>query len=119
MYRLKLTKARSYTRGGVTVTQEKPLVDVEDAETANALLASGYFTLVSSPDVPGAEPDNSGTEGTEADGSGTEGTEPDSGAVAEIEENPEAYAGWTDEEMEEYKANFIPYIRGYGSLSVV
>ena len=81
MYRLKLTKARSYTRGGVTVTQEKPLVDVEDAETANALLASGYFTLVSSPDVPGAEPDNSGTEGTEANSSGTEVTEPDSGGT--------------------------------------
>ena len=30
-----------------------------------------------------------------------------------IEENPEAYAGWTDEELEEYKANFVPYIRGY------
>lgn len=78
MYRLKLTKARSYTRGGVTVTQEKPFADVEDAETVEALLSSGYFTLVSSPDVPGAEPDNSGTEGTEADGSGTEGTEADS-----------------------------------------
>ena len=47
-YRLKLTKARSYTRGSVTVTQEKPFADVEDAKTAEALLASGYFTLVSS-----------------------------------------------------------------------
>ena len=81
MYRLKLTKARSYTRGGVTVTQEKPFADVEDAETAEALLSSGYFTLVSSPDVPGAEPDNSGTEGTEANSSGTEVTEPDSGGT--------------------------------------
>ena len=80
-YKLKLTKARSYTRGNITATQEKPLVDVEDAETANALLASGYFTLVSSPDVPGAEPDNSGTEGTEANSSGTEVTEPDSGGM--------------------------------------
>ena len=70
-YRLKLTKARSYTRGSVTVTQEKPFADVEDAKTAEALLASGYFTLVSSSDVPDAEQDNSGTKGTEADSSGT------------------------------------------------
>lgn len=78
MCRLKLTKARSYTRGNVTATQENPLVDIEDAETVKALLSSGYFTLVSSPDVPNTEPDNSGTGGTEADSDGTEGTEPDS-----------------------------------------
>lgn len=96
MYRLKLTKARSYTRGGVTVTQEKPLVDVEDAETANALLASGYFTLVSSPDVPGAEPDNSGTEGTEANSSGTEVTEPDSGGMLKGHFDRTELSKWED-----------------------
>ena len=56
-YRLKLTKARSYTRGSVTVTQEKPFADVEDAKTAEALLASGYFTLVSSTNEAEAEPE--------------------------------------------------------------
>ena len=76
-YRLKLTKARSYTRGSVTVTQEKPFADVEDAKTAEALLASGYFTLVSSPDVPSAEPDNSEPEGTVADSNEPKGTEMD------------------------------------------
>ena len=76
-YRLKLTKARSYTRGSVTITQEKPFADVEDAETAEALLASGYFTLVSSPDVPSAEPDNSEPEGTVADSNEPKGTEMD------------------------------------------
>ena len=96
MYRLKLTKARSYTRGNITATQEKPLVDVEDAETANALLASGYFTLVSSPDVPGAEPDNSGTEGTEADGSGTERTEPDNGGTLKGHFDRTELSKWED-----------------------
>lgn len=33
--------------------------------------------------------------------------------LREIEEDPESYAGWTDEELEEYKANFHPYIRGF------
>ncbi|MBR5424993.1 MAG: alpha/beta hydrolase [Clostridiales bacterium] len=33
--------------------------------------------------------------------------------LRDIKENPEAYAGWTDEEMEEYKEMFVPYIRGY------
>ena len=84
-YRLKLTKARSYTRGSVTVTQEKPFADVEDAKTAEALLASGYFTLVSSSDVPDAEQDNSGTKGTGADSSGTERTEPDSSGTERTE----------------------------------
>ena len=33
--------------------------------------------------------------------------------LRDIEENPEAYAGWTDEELEDYKTNFVSYIRGY------
>ena len=30
-----------------------------------------------------------------------------------MEEHPEAYAGWTDEEIEDYKTNFVPYISGF------
>ena len=95
-YRLKLTKARSYTRGSVTVTQEKPFADVEDAKTAEALLASGYFTLVSSSDVPDAEQDNSGTKGTEADSSGTERTEPDNGGTLKGHFDRTELSKWED-----------------------
>ena len=95
-YRLKLTKARSYTRGSVTVTQEKPFADVEDAKTAEALLASGYFTLVSSSDVPDAEQDNSGTRGTEADSSGTERTEPDNGGTLKGNFDRTELSKWED-----------------------
>ena len=95
-YRLKLTKARSYTRGSVTVTQEKPFADVEDAKTAEALLASGYFTLVSSSDVPDAEQDNSGTKGTGADSSGTERTEPDNGGTLKGHFDRTELSKWED-----------------------
>ncbi len=30
-----------------------------------------------------------------------------------IEENPEAYQAWTEEELEDYKTNFVPYINGF------
>lgn len=33
--------------------------------------------------------------------------------LRDIEENPESYQGWTEEEIEEYKASFVPYIRGF------
>ncbi|MBO4687015.1 MAG: hypothetical protein J5636_00745 [Clostridiales bacterium] len=33
--------------------------------------------------------------------------------LRDIEEHPETYAGWTDEELEEYKANCTSYIRGF------
>ena len=95
-YRLKLTKARSYTRGSVTVTQEKPFADVEDAKTAEALLASGYFTLVSSPDVPDTEQDNSGTKGTEVDSSGTERTELDNGGTLKGHFDRTELSKWED-----------------------
>ena len=95
-YRLKLTKARSYTRGSVTVTQEKPFADIEDAKTAEALLASGYFTLVSSSDVPDAEQDNSGTKGTGADSSGTERTEPDNGGTLKGHFDRTELSKWED-----------------------
>lgn len=46
MYRVKLVKARSYT-GAVKVTRESPFADVSDKATADSLVASGYFELVS------------------------------------------------------------------------
>lgn len=102
-YRLKLTKARSYTRGNITATQEKPVVDVEDAETAEALLSSGYFALVSSTpemepetdngavseSVENPETDSSEPEGTEADSGGTEGTATDSSEPERTETTPD------------------------------
>ena len=33
--------------------------------------------------------------------------------LRDIEENPESYQGWTEEELEEYKANLVSYIRGF------
>ncbi len=33
--------------------------------------------------------------------------------LRDIEENPEHYSGWTQEEIEDYKSNFLPYIAGY------
>ena len=33
--------------------------------------------------------------------------------LRELEEDPESYQGWTEEELEEYKAEFVPYYRGY------
>lgn len=44
MYKLKLIKGRSYT-GAVRATKENPNVEVEKKETADALVASGYFSL--------------------------------------------------------------------------
>ena len=45
MYHLKLTKALSYT-GIVKATKKTPDVFVEDKATADAAVATGYFTLV-------------------------------------------------------------------------
>lgn len=45
MFKLKLAKGRSYSGYGVKATAGSPYVDVEKKETADALAASGYFTL--------------------------------------------------------------------------
>lgn len=45
MYRIKLIKALSYS-GLVTATAEKPYVDIDDDETAEKILATGYFETV-------------------------------------------------------------------------
>ena len=45
MYKVKLIKGLSYT-GAVHATKEDPYVDVEDKETADAVVATGYFELV-------------------------------------------------------------------------
>lgn len=45
MYKVKLIKGLSYT-GAVQATKENPYVDVEDKETADAVVATGYFELV-------------------------------------------------------------------------
>lgn len=46
MCRLKLIKGRSYTGYGVKVSAESPCVDVVKKEVADALIASGYFSLI-------------------------------------------------------------------------
>lgn len=33
--------------------------------------------------------------------------------LRDMQEHPEVYADWTDEEIEEYKTNFVHYIRGF------
>lgn len=45
MYHLKLKKGMSYT-GVVHATKKMPDVYVEDKQTADAAVASGYFTLI-------------------------------------------------------------------------
>ena len=44
MKHLKLSKGLSYMGHGVTVTRQEPDVFVEDADTAAALIATGYYT---------------------------------------------------------------------------
>ena len=56
MTKLKLTKALSWSSGGITATRDAPFVVVPDSE-ADALLASGYFTMVSAP-VQDPQPDS-------------------------------------------------------------
>lgn len=46
MCKLKLIKGRSYTGYGVKASVESPCVDVDKKEVADALIASGYFSLV-------------------------------------------------------------------------
>lgn len=46
MCKLKLIKGRSYTGYGVKAAVESPCVDVDKKEVADALIASGYFSLV-------------------------------------------------------------------------
>lgn len=45
MYRIKLIKSLSYS-GLVTATAASPYVDIEDDETAEKVLATGYFETV-------------------------------------------------------------------------
>lgn len=46
MCKLKLIKGRSYTGYGVKASVKRPCVDVDKKEVADALIASGYFSLV-------------------------------------------------------------------------
>lgn len=54
--RIKLIKARSYS-GAVRATKAQPYADVETLEEANALVATGYFELCSSPATDNSEED--------------------------------------------------------------
>lgn len=54
MYNLKLIKGRSYQGFGVKATNLKPLVAIKEEDKAEALVASGYFSLLSEAD--GARP---------------------------------------------------------------
>ncbi len=56
MYHLKLCKGLSYSNGKVTATKRNPGVFVDDKATADALLASGYFKLISGPEASGFLP---------------------------------------------------------------
>lgn len=56
MYHLKLIKALSYT-GVVKATAKNPDVYVDDEATANAAVASGYFTLIQSGTGQDPEPE--------------------------------------------------------------
>lgn len=55
MYTLKLIKGKSYT-GAVRATEKKPLVELENKAEAEALVATGYFALISE-DTPDPLPD--------------------------------------------------------------
>lgn len=46
MYHIKLIKALSYTGFGISATKDKPDVYIEDDETAEKVLATGYFETV-------------------------------------------------------------------------
>ena len=46
MYKLRLIKGRSYTGYGVKASIENPCVDINKKDVADALIASGYFSLV-------------------------------------------------------------------------
>lgn len=56
MYHLKLCKGLSYSNGKVTATKRNPGVFVDDKATADALLASGYFKLISGPEATSFPP---------------------------------------------------------------
>ena len=47
MYKLKLTKGRSYTGKGVTASASRPFIEVDSREKADTLVATGRFILVS------------------------------------------------------------------------
>lgn len=61
MYKVKLIKGLSYT-GAVHATKKDPYAEVEKKETADALVASGYFELVESTDETGTDANNDGAE---------------------------------------------------------
>lgn len=58
MFTLKLTKGRSYTGYGVKATVRKPLVEVDKKDVSDALIASGYFSLIEAavPETGGEKP---------------------------------------------------------------
>lgn len=45
MYRVRLTKGRSYSGYGVKVTAARPLAEINDHETLDAIVATGRFVV--------------------------------------------------------------------------
>lgn len=58
MNKVKLIKGRSYTGYGIKATAESPCIEVAKKEVAEALVATGYFSLIEA----SADADNSGNE---------------------------------------------------------
>lgn len=52
MFKLRLVKGRSYTGNGIKVTAAKPFTETDSKEIADALAASGYFSVVSESEPP-------------------------------------------------------------------
>lgn len=55
MTKLRLIKGRSYTGNGIRATSEKPFIEIENKTIADALVASGYFSVVSESEPPKIE----------------------------------------------------------------
>ncbi len=55
MFKLRLIKGRSYAGNGIKVTAEKPIISIESKEKTDALVASGYFSIVSEPELSKTE----------------------------------------------------------------
>ena len=90
MYHLKLIKALSYS-GAVSATRDEPDVFTSNEAIARAAMASGYFALVDSADVP----DDCGEDACAVELGATEATEDDDDDAAlgqfsgETEETPD------------------------------
>jgi len=47
MFKLRLIKSRSYTGNGIKVSADKPIIEIENKEKADTLVATGYFSIIS------------------------------------------------------------------------